>query len=198
MPGEDRVRVRVAASGLEDIGEPRARVSRTLLEAAGLEDGSPIRLVAGSRSILVHAHRAGAEDDGLDIVRIDGTQRRRLGVEVGDEVVLERYDGRTAERVCLVALGQLADADLPMDEIRSALAERPVVIGDTVRVTPTRKTFGAELNLLGLTVAGVTGAVNDAEGVILRVAETKPSGVVTVDRATQIEVRHAGADAAGA
>jgi len=197
MPHKDRVTVHVAAAGLEDAGEARARVSRTLLEALGLEPGSPVRLAAAGKAILLQAHPAGLEDDGLNVVRIDGTQRRRLGVEVGDTAVLQRYDGRTAERVRLVALGQLDEVDLPMDEVRDALAERPVVVGDIVKVTPTRKTFDAQVNVLGLNLAGVTGSVIDAEGLMLRVYETSPKGVVTVDEATQIEIDHARGGAAG-
>jgi hypothetical protein len=193
-PQQSSATVRVAAAGLDEVGEPRARVSRTLLKALGLKAGAPVRLVAGDKAVLLNVHPAGLEDDGLSVVRIDGTQRRRLGVEVGDTAILERYDGRTAMRVRLVALGQLEDADLPMDEIRRALAERPVMVGDTVRVTPTRKTFDAQVSLLGLTVAGVSGAVHDAEGVMLRVAETSPKGVVTVDEATTIEIDQARSD----
>jgi hypothetical protein len=196
MAQRDPVTVKVAAAGLEDVAEPRARVSRTLLEALGLKVGAPVRLVAGERSVLLHAHAAGLEDDGLSLVRLDGTQRHRLGVEVGDTATLERYDGRRAKRVRLVALGDLAEADLPMDELRRALAERPVVVGDTVKVTPTRKTFDAQVNVLGLTLAGVTGAVNDAEGVMLRVSETTPDGVVTVDDATAIEIGQARSETA--
>lgn len=203
MPQQDSVRVHVAAAGLDDVGEPRARLSRTLLEALRLEPGAPVRLVAGDNSVLLPAYPAGAEDDGLDVVRLDGVQRRKLGVEVGDSAVLERYNGRMAERVCLVALGHFAESDLPMSEIRGALAERPLVVGDTVKVTPTRKAFAAQLNVLGLTLAGVTGSVNDADGLLLRVSETTPPGVVTVGDDTQIEIRYADAvtadeDAAGA
>lgn len=190
---EDRARAHVAAAGLHDVGEPRARLSRTLLEMLKLQDGAHVRIVAGDRFVLLNAVRGGAEDDGLDVVRLDGVQRRKLGVEVGDTVFVEPYEGRRAERICLVALGRLDEDDLPMKEIRDALAERPVIVGDTVKVTPTRKTFDAELNVLGLTVAGVTGAVNDADGVMLRVSETTPPGVVTVDETTQLDVRHADA-----
>jgi hypothetical protein len=192
MARHDRVRVQIAAAGLDDVGEPRARVSRTLLEALHLEQGAPVRLVTAEKSVLLHALPAGVEDDGLDVVRIDGTQRRKLGVEVGDNAILERYDGRPAERITLVASEDLGHVDLPMHEIRSALAERPVVVGDTVKVTPMRKTFDAQVNLLGLTVAGVEGSVNDAEGVMLHVTETSPSGVVTVGDATKIDVRSVG------
>jgi hypothetical protein len=191
MPPLDLVTVHIAAAGLQDVGESRARVSRTLLENLGLAVGAPVLLVAGDKSILLHAYPAGLEDDGLDLVRLDGTQRQRLDVEVGDTATLERYDGRRAERVCLVALGDLAGVDVPIEEIRRALAERPVVVGDTVKVTPTRKEFDAQLNVLGLTLAGVSGSVNDANGVLLRVTETTPDGVVTVDDGTSIEITHA-------
>lgn len=196
MAQQHPVRVNIAAAGLEDVGEPRARVSRTLLESLGLKAGAPVRLVAGDRSVLLHAHPAGLEDDGLSLVRLDGTQRLRLGVQVGDAASLERYDGRRAKRVRLVALGDLAESDVPMDELRSALAERPVVVGDTVKVTPTRKTFDAQVSLLGVSVAGVSGSVNDADGVMLRVSETTPRGVVTVDDATAIEIGQARSDSA--
>jgi len=197
MPKQDHVTVHVAAAGLEDVGESRARVSRTLLQALGLEPGSPVRLATANKAVLLQVYAAGLEDDGLNIVRIDGTQRRRLGVEVGDTATLQRYDGRTAQRVCLVALGQIDDVDVPMADVRDALAERPVVVGDTVKVTPTRKTFDAQVNVLGLTLAGVTGSVIDAEGVLLRVSETTPRGVVTVDEATEIEIQHLGGGGGG-
>jgi hypothetical protein len=190
---EDRARAHVAAAGLHDIGEPRARLSRTLLKTLQLADGAHVRLVAGDRAVLLNAVGGGAEDDGLDVVRLDGAQRRRLGVEVGDTIFVEPYEGQRAERVCLVALGRIDEADLPLTEIRDALAERPVIVGDTVKVTPTRRTFDAQVNLLGLTVAGVTGSVNDADGVMLRVSETTPMGVVTVDSETELDVRHADA-----
>jgi hypothetical protein len=194
MPPKQSARVKVAAAGLEDAGEPRVRISRTLLESLGIEPGAPVRLVAARESVLLHAHPGGEEDDALDVVRLDGTQRRRLGVDIGDSVTLERYGGRPAECVMLVAVGDLPNFDLPMDDVRAALAERPVVVGDTVQVTPTRKTFDVDVNLLGLNIAGVSGAVSDANGVMLRVAETVPDGVVTVGDATRIDVRHASAN----
>jgi hypothetical protein len=188
---QDSVRVRVGAAGLDDVGGAQARLSRTVLDALGIKEGTPVRIAAGSNSILLHAYAAGDEDDGLYLVRLDATQRRRLGLEVGAAAVVQRHDGRTAARVELVGVGDLTDIDLPLDEIRKALAERPVVVGDTIRVTPARKSFDAQVSLLGLTLGGVSGSVADAEGVLLRVSATTPTGVVVVDRDTRIEVVHA-------
>jgi transitional endoplasmic reticulum ATPase len=187
------MRVQVGPVGLADVGEDRARLSRTVLAALGVNEGDAVQVLADDQSMLLRAYAAGVEDDGLNLVRLDGIQRRKLGVDVGATVVVGRYSSPVAERVRLVAIGGLADLNLPLDEIRSALAERPVVVGDSVRVTPSRKTFDAQVNLLGLTLAGVTGSVADADGVLLRVADTTPAGVVAVDDATQIEIRHAAA-----
>jgi transitional endoplasmic reticulum ATPase len=187
------MRVQVGPVGLADVGEDRARLSRTVLAALGVNEGDAVQVLADDQSMLLRAYAAGAEDDGLNLVRLDGIQRRKLGVDVGATVVVGRYSSPVAERVRLVAIGDLAHLSLPLDEIRSALAERPVVVGDSVRVTPSRKTFDAQVNLLGLTLAGVTGSVADADGVLLRVADTTPAGVVAVDDATQIEIRHAAA-----
>jgi transitional endoplasmic reticulum ATPase len=191
MPWRKSVRAKVGPAGLRDVGEARARLSRTVLADLGLKEGELVQVAAGSQSMLLRAYAAGAEDDGLDLVRLDGAHCRTLGVDVGDTVVVRRYDSPLAERVRLVAIGDLADVELSLDEIRSALAERPVVVGDTVTITPTRKTFDAQVSLLGLNLADVTGSVADAEGVLLRVAETTPAGVVSVDDSTQIEIRHA-------
>jgi transitional endoplasmic reticulum ATPase len=187
------MRVQVGPVDLADVGEDRARLSRTVLATLGLNEGDAVQVLADDQSMLLRAYAAGVEDDGLNLVRLDGIQRRKLAVDVGATVVVGRYSSPVAERVRLVAIGDLAHLSLPLDEIRSALAERPVVVGDSVRVTPSRKTFDAQVNLLGLTLAGVTGSVADADGVLLRVADTTPAGVVTVDEATQIEVRHAAA-----
>jgi hypothetical protein len=188
---QDSIRVQVASAGLEDVGEARARLSRTVLDALGLRPGDPVRVATDNQSVVLRAYPAGAEDDGINLVRLNRTQCRRLAVDVGGMAVVRRDDDRAAERVRLVAVGDLAAVDLPLEEIRGALAERPVAVGDMVRVTQTRKSFDAQVNLLGLTLAGVTGTVADAEGVLLRVAETTPAGIVTVGDATQIEVRHA-------
>jgi transitional endoplasmic reticulum ATPase len=191
MPRQKTVRVVVAAAGLEDVGNSRVRLSRTLLDSLTLKEGTPVRIAAGSRSLLLHAYAAGDEDDGLNLIRLDGTQRRRLGVEVGATVLLQRHDGRTATRVQLVAVGDLTDIDLPLDEIRDALSERPVVVGDTIKVTPMRKSFDAQVSLLGLTLGAVSGSVADTEGVLLRVAATTPTGIVSVSKETQIEILQA-------
>jgi transitional endoplasmic reticulum ATPase len=187
----DKLRAQVGAAGFDDVGEPRARLSRTTFAALGLEEGEPVRLSAGHESALLRAYPAGPEDDGLDLVRLDDAQRRRLGVGVGETVQVERYEGRTATRIRLVALGDLPRVDIELDEVRRALAERPVTVGDTILVSPGRRVFDAQLNLLGLTLGGITGSLASTDDVLLRVADTLPSGVVRVSDATQIEIVHA-------
>jgi transitional endoplasmic reticulum ATPase len=188
---QDSMRAQVGAAGLEDVGESRVRLSRTAFAALGLKEGEPVRVSTDRESALLRAYASGPEDDGLNLVRLDGALRRRLGVAIGDRVKVDRYAGRTAARVRLVALGDLPGVDVEVDEVRRALAERPVVVGDTISVAPRRKVFDAQVSLLGLNVAGIAGSVADTNEVLLRVAWTQPAGVVLVGEKTQIEIVHA-------
>src|SRR5688572_24499537 len=114
---ERSVRVQVGPASLEDVGGARARISRTVLAALDVKEGEPVQVAADNQSMLLRAYTAGAEDDGLNLVRLDGTQCQKLGVDVGGTVVVQRYDSRIADWVRLVAIGNLADINLPLDEI---------------------------------------------------------------------------------
>ena len=182
-----QLQAQVGDAPLDDVAEGRARLSRDLFQALRLTAGARVR-IAGAEPIIAKAFPGGPEDDGLRLVRLDGVQRRRLGVEVGGAVSLQPVQRRIATKVRLVALGDTAGVELPFDAVRDRLAEHPVIVGDTILVTPRRKRLDASLSVLGLNVAGVVGSISDADGVLLRVSSTAPAGVVEVDATTEIEM----------
>jgi transitional endoplasmic reticulum ATPase len=182
-----QLQAQVGDAPLDDVAEGRARLSRDLFEGLRLTAGARVR-IAGAEPIIATAYPGGPEDDGLGLVRLDGVQRRRLGVEVGGTVSVQPVERRIATKVRLVALGDTTGVELPLDAVRARLAEHPVIVGDTILVTPRRKRLDASLSVLGLNVAGVVGSISDAEGVLLRVSSTTPGGVVEVDASTEIEM----------
>src|SRR5215216_2225186 len=104
------LRLTVADAALGDVTTGRARLSRHLFEALDLEAGDLIRIQRpdpGARAIL--ATVVPAEDEGLDLVRIDGAQRRRAGVRVGDVVEVERHQLPAASFVRVMTVGTLSD-----------------------------------------------------------------------------------------
>ena len=180
-------RLRVADAKLEDVAEGRARLSRESFSALRLKRGDRVQIAAAGH-ILAAALPAGPEDDGLDLVRLDGTQRRKIGVQVGETVEVKRYDPKSAEHVRLIAVGDNRALELSPHEIRATLAEQSVVVGDTFAVAPDRRDFQAEVSVLGLRLVEFTGSSAGPNAALVKVVETSPAGVVRVTDETEIEL----------
>ena len=183
----EKVRLRVGDARLEDVAEGRARLSRELFSALGLRRGDRLR-VTGAHTILATALPADPEDDGLELIRLDGTQRRRAGVAVGGTVEVQRYDVRPASKIQLLPVGDSDRLELSPDDMRRALAEAPIIAGDTVGVAPRKREFHARVNVLGLNLAEIEGASSECGSVLFHVVSTTPAGVVQVDEHTEIEL----------
>jgi hypothetical protein len=182
----------VADARLEDVAAGRARLSRKVLDALRLEPGDMVR-IHGHHPILATAAEAAPEDEGLDLVRLDATLRHRAGIEVGQQAEVCRYDVRTAQAVRLAVLGDADGLDLSPEAIREILGPQALVVGDAIAAAPRRKHFEAQVNVLGLNIAGIEGSTTECGAVLLRVLATSPRGVVRVAPDTQIELVVGGA-----
>jgi transitional endoplasmic reticulum ATPase len=194
---EPMVVLRVADSGIGDVAEGRARISRDQFAALGLTAGALIRISAAEK-ILADAYPAGAEDDGLSLVRLDGTQRHRLQVRIGDMVDVRPYESANAKVVRCVALGSNRALDVSPYDVHSALVGQTVTRGDTFSISPARRDFEASVSLLGLSVVDVVGSSAGAHAALIRVAETTPPGAVRIVAETEIEILRGGDSDSGA
>ena len=185
------IQLRVADASLPDIAEGRARISSDTFRALGLSPGSLVT-IRGAQPILADAYPAGIEDDGLGLVRLDGTQRLRLRVSLGDQVEVSRYDAANAARVRCVALGSSRALELSPYDVRAALLNKTITRGDTFSVSPARRDFEARVSVLGLNLVDVVGSSAGAHAALLRIVDTVPSGAVRVVAETEIDVVRAG------
>lgn len=185
------VRLIVGDHRLQDVGEAVARLSDKGIAALALKPGDRVE-VTGTSTLVALALPAGPEDDGLDLIRLDGAQRRQLGVQLGERVEVRRHAPTHAQHIRLLAIGDLRSVDLSPEEIRRALGDGQVAVGDTLTVTPNGRVFDARVSLLGIELASIAGSSSDTNAVVLRVVATRPEGVVEVTPATEIEVVQAG------
>src|SRR3546814_5348922 len=65
------------------------------MAALGLEEGDTVEII-GKRSTAARAVAPYKEDEGLDILRIDGLQRANAGVGSVDFVTIRKTDSRPA------------------------------------------------------------------------------------------------------
>jgi len=182
-----RLRLKIGDSSINDIGEGRVRVSRHLMEALDLDEGELVRILA-PHPILATAMMSDAEDEGLDVLRLDATQRRRAGVVIGDIVEAERHTVPIAKLIRIVLVGNSGDHEFTGDDLRAELSAQPVMVGDTVAIAPRETRFDATVSVLGLTVVEMDGRSTACGAVFGRIVETVPPGVVQVVDETDIRV----------
>ena len=134
MPDQDRqggVKVQIAGAKPQDVGTGTARISRTALQSLGANEGDVLE-IAGKRTTAAIALRPYPEDEGLEVLRLDGLQRGNAGVSIGDHIEVRKADPKPARRV------QLAPAQKNLrlvgsgDMLRRTLFQRPLVLGDVI------------------------------------------------------------------
>src|SRR5690606_4735387 len=79
------MRLQVAGAKAQDVGKGTARLGRGAFEALGIREGDVIE-IEGKRSTAAVALPPYAEDEGLEIIRLDGLQRANAAVSIGDTV----------------------------------------------------------------------------------------------------------------
>ena len=188
-------KLQVAGAKPQDVGTGTARISRKGLEAVGARDGQVIEII-GKRGTAAIALPPYPEDEGLDVIRLDGLQRGNAGVSIGDQVEVRPADVKPARRV------QLAPAQKNLrlvgsgEMLRRTLFSRPLVAGDVISTSIYQRTQAGG----GPGAPGATGIPEDLfrmffdqpafglQEIRLRVITSVPRGVVQVAQDTEIEL----------
>jgi len=177
---KNEVTLRVESAKQRDVGKKIARIPRKTFKELGIEVGDYIEIRSNKGVTVAQAWPAYPEDEGYEIIRIDGFMRETLAVSVGDVVAVRRAYAVPAQRVILAAeetelLG--ADYDPRYKEyytknlsqyLKRELLQKPLVRGDIVV----------------LSYFGYFG-----NPIRLRVISTTPSQIVYVTETTEIAVR---------
>ena len=95
---EKTVKLQVAAARQEESGNGFARLPKTALAALGVTEGDVIA-IEGKRPTAARVMLAYAEDEGLEVIRLDGLQRANAEVGSGDHVQISKAESRPASRV---------------------------------------------------------------------------------------------------
>ncbi|WP_457549913.1 CDC48 family AAA ATPase [Archaeoglobus sp.] len=155
--------LRVAEAYYRDVGRGIARIDPEVMEKLGLQSGDVIEII-GKETVPAIVWPGYPEDRGKGIIRIDGSIRNNAGVGIGDRVRIRKVEAKLAEKIVLA----------PTEPVRlmggeayllRLLEGRPVKRGQKIRVD----VFGHVLTFV--------------------IVSTKPTGVVIVNRNTDIELK---------
>src|SRR5690348_15563491 len=133
----DRVtsrRVQVASLPPADSGRGFARLPDKLMADLGLNEGDVIEVI-GRRTTAARAIRPYGEDEGIDIIRLDGLQRANAGVGSGDFVEVKKAESAPATRVVFAPAQPNVRLQGSAEALKRTFAGRPLVEGDTVATT---------------------------------------------------------------
>ncbi|RMD67471.1 AAA family ATPase [Candidatus Pacearchaeota archaeon] len=108
-----------------DIDKGVARVPSHLMEKLGISSGECIEVRAKSATV-VKVLRAQTSDNGLDIIRLDGTTRSNIGASIGDKVEVSIAKVEPAKSVTLTPLQEVRFSDDPTQYFHTKLLHRPL------------------------------------------------------------------------
>ncbi len=183
------MRLQVAGAKSDDVGTGTARLTRKALHALGAREGDVIE-VRGKRLTAALVLASYPEDEGMDVVRLDGLQRANAGVSIGDHVDARLADPRPARRV------QLAPAQRSLrlvgsgDTLRRTLSRRPLVAGDVLSTSIYRRNSSEESGSMSEDLVRMLfdQPAFGLQEIRLQVVGTSPRGIVQIREATEIEL----------
>ena len=177
-------KLQVANARPEDSGRGLAHVPRALLAALGLGEGDVIEIV-GKSSTPARAVAPYAEDEGLEIIRIDGLQRANAGVGSGDFVEIRKVESKAATRVVFAPAQQNLRLQGSSQALKRTFFGRPLTQGDIVATAGQQRVDNMPPGVQNMLRAPAYAL----QEIRLAVIATVPKGVVHVDETTEIELR---------
>ena len=129
---ESQVRkLQLASARPEDSGRGLAHIPRALMGALGITEGDVIEIL-GKRATPARAVLPYSEDEGLELLRIDGLQRANAGVGSGDFVEVRRAESKPATRVVFAPAQENLRLQGSGEALKRTFFARPLTAGDTI------------------------------------------------------------------
>ncbi|HSH45777.1 MAG TPA: CDC48 family AAA ATPase [Longimicrobiales bacterium] len=186
---QDGVRLQVAGAKVKDSGKGVARVGRGAMDRLGIRQGDVIE-IAGKRTTAAIALPPYAEDEGLDLIRLDGLQRANADVGMGDHVEVRPGETRPAEYIQVAPAQENIRLRGSGELLRRTLYQRPLTAGDIISTSSYRRSRtplpdGDPEDVFRMFFQQPTYGLQEIR---LVVVSTRPRGIVRVAEDTQIDL----------
>ena len=177
-------KVQVASLPPGDSGRGFARLPATLMQELGIREGEVIE-IRGQRLTAAIAIRPYGEDEGIDIIRLDGLQRANAGVGSGDFVEVSKAESTAATRVVFAPAQPNVRLQGSAEALKRTFARRPLVEGDTVATTGHQRVNADMPDAIRQLLNAPAFALQELR---LVVVSTAPKGIVHIDAKTAVEL----------
>ncbi len=172
-----------------DFGRGIIRISAKDMKRIGVSEGDIIE-VEGKRKTASIAVRAYPIDVGLDIIRMDGLERRNCGGGIGEVVKVKKAEVKEAKAITIAPARKGIIIHMGGNLLKQNLLMRPLMTGDIIIPNPIvqdrrsqttlfEQFFGVDFGDFLFTPFGEEKFV---------VVNTDPKGITRVTRATDVEL----------
>ena len=177
-------KVQVANLPPADSGRGVARLPVKLMEELQLTEGDVIE-INGKRATAARAIRPYSEDEGLDIIRLDGLQRSNARIGSGEFVEIRKAKSKVATRVIFAPAQDNIRLQGSAAALQRSFAGRPLTEGDVVATTGHQRIDSTLPEQVRQMLSAPAFALQEVR---LSVVQTVPKGIVHIDSKTQIEL----------
>lgn len=179
------IKLQVANARAEESGGGIARIPRAAMTELGVSEGDVVA-ISGKRATASRVMAPYPEDEGIDLVRLDGLQRANAGAGAGDIVTISRTEVRAATRVVFAPAQENLRLQGSAAALKRSFAGRPLVAGDIVATTGQQRLASEDmppqlrqmLNAPAYAMAEVR----------LTIVSASPKGVVYIDENSEVEL----------
>jgi transitional endoplasmic reticulum ATPase len=179
-------RLQVATMRPEDSGRGLARLPKRLMAQLGLTEGDVIE-IGGKRATPARAVGPYPEDEGLDIIRLDGLQRANAEIGSGEFVTVKKADSKPAQRVVFAPAQKNLRLHGSAQALKRSFGMKPLTAGDVVATTGQQQVQRGDIPPeLRQMLHAPAYALQEIR---LTVLSTVPKGIVHIDANTEVELR---------
>ncbi len=156
--------LRVSEARPRDTGKRRVRIDVDIMKQLNVEPGDIVEIEGKKKTVAV-VWPSLPEDQGLDIIRMDGILRKNADINIGDKVIVRKAIPKQATKVKLAPTVHSISVDEGFKKyVKKKLVGTPVIEGDVI-------------------VVPVIG-----QAVQLTVIDTRPRGIVIISEKTSVDI----------
>jgi transitional endoplasmic reticulum ATPase len=126
-----------------------------------------------------------AEDEGIEVIRLDGLQRANAEVGSGDHVTIRKAESRPAQRVVFAPAQREMRLQGPSVALKRNFFARPLIAGDIVATAGQQQVRDMPPQVARMFNAPAYALTQ----IRLTVVSTTPKGIVHIDENTEVELR---------
>ncbi|MDP3677281.1 MAG: CDC48 family AAA ATPase [Novosphingobium sp.] len=185
-PIDNGIRLQVAGARQEESGTGFARISRATMAQLGITEGDVIE-IEGKRATAARAILPHPEDEGIEVIRLDGLQRANAEVASGEHVIVRKAEAKPAQRVVFAPAQRELRLQGPAQALKRNFFQRPFATGDLVATAGQQQVDRSDMppqlrQMLDVPAFALTQ-------IRLSVIATVPRGIVYIDENTEVELR---------